>query len=265
MGASPEILSLLISVAIGYLLGAIPLADRVSRRKGIDIFSIGTGLAGATNVRRNVGPKSAAVVVLGDAAKGMIAILAAKQMGIEGPWLFVPAIATVVGHWNSIFTRFKGGDGLVVLGGICLVVFSPFPVGNLIAVLAVLVGIAVALGGQKLPYTSLLCIFSGYGSCHRAHLPMESRRNEHRAGDRHSGANSVRARGPGTRAAQQVRRVGRLRSRRAGYREPGRIGLERLKRAVPLHLSSQAAARQRRSFSAAGERPSALLLYRPSR
>ena len=29
--------------------------------------------------------------------------------------------------------------------------------------LAVLVGIAVALGGQKLPYTSLLCIFSGYG------------------------------------------------------------------------------------------------------
>ena len=163
MGESPEILSLLISVAIGYLLGAIPLADRVSRRKGIDIFSIGTGLAGATNVRRNVGPKSAAVVVLGDAAKGMIAILAAKQMGIEGPWLFVPAIATVVGHWNSIFTRFKGGDGLVVLGGICLVVFSPFPVGNLIAVLAVLVGIAVALGGQKLPYTSLLCIFSGYG------------------------------------------------------------------------------------------------------
>lgn len=163
MGASPEILSLLISVAIGYLLGAIPLADRVSRRKGVDIFSIGTGLAGATNVRRNVGPKSAAVVVIGDAVKGMIAILAAKQMGIEGPWLFVPAIATVVGHWNSIFTRFKGGDGLVVLGGICLVVFSPFPEGNLIAVLAVLVGIAVALGGQKLPYTSLLCIFSGYG------------------------------------------------------------------------------------------------------
>ena len=163
MGASPEILSLLISVAIGYLLGAIPLADRISRRRGIDIFSIGTGLAGATNVRRNVGTKSAAVVVIGDAVKGMIAILAAKQMGIEGPWLFVPAIATVVGHWNSIFTRFKGGDGLVVLGGICLVVFSPFPIGNLIAVLGVLVGIAVALGGQMMRYTSLLCIFSGYG------------------------------------------------------------------------------------------------------
>lgn len=163
MGASPEILSLLISVAIGYLLGAIPLADRISRRRGVDIFSIGTGLAGATNVRRNVGVKPAAVVVIGDAVKGMIAILAAKQMGIEGPWLFVPAAATVIGHWNSIFTRFKGGDGLVVLGGICLVVFSPFPLGNLIAIMGVLIGIAVALGGQRMRYTSLLCIFSGYG------------------------------------------------------------------------------------------------------
>lgn len=163
MGASPEILSLLISVAIGYLMGAIPLADRISRRRGVDIFNIGTGLAGASNVRRNVGAKPAAIVVIGDAVKGMIAILAAKQMGVEGAWLFAPAAATVIGHWNSIFTRFKGGDGLVVLGGICLVVFSPFPIGNLIAVLGVLVGVAVALGGQKMRYTSLLCIFSGYG------------------------------------------------------------------------------------------------------
>ena len=163
MGASiPDIPGLLIAIVIAYLFGSIPLAHRISRRRGVDIFNIGTGLAGATNVRRNVGPLPAAVVVLGDAAKGMVAILIAKYIGIEGPWLFVPAAATVVGHWNSIFTRFKGGDGLVVLGGICLVAFSPFPIGNLIAVLGVLVGIAVALGGQKMPYTSLLCIFSGY-------------------------------------------------------------------------------------------------------
>ena len=161
MGASPEILSLLISVVIGYLLGAIPLADRISRRRGVDIFNIGTGLAGASNVRRNVGVKPAAIVVLGDAAKGMIAILAAKQMGIEGVWLFAPAAASVIGHWKSIFSRFKGGDGLVVLGGICLVVFSE-PIGYAISILGVLVGIAVALGGQKMPYTSLFCVLSGY-------------------------------------------------------------------------------------------------------
>ncbi len=162
MGASPEIPNLLIAVAIAYLLGAIPLADRISRRRGIDIFNIGTGLAGASNVRRNVGTVPAAVVVIGDAVKGMAAILIAKQIGIEGSWLFFPATATVIGHWNSIFTRFKGGDGLVVLGGISLVAFSA-PTGYLIAFIGVSVGVAVALGGQKMPYTSLFCIISGYG------------------------------------------------------------------------------------------------------
>ena len=48
-----------------------------------------------------------------------------------------------------------------VLGGICLVVFSE-PIGYAISVIGVLVGIAVALGGQKMRYTSLLCVLSGY-------------------------------------------------------------------------------------------------------
>ena len=161
MGAIPEIPSLLIASAIAYLFGAIPLADRVSRRRGVDIFNIGTGLAGASNVRRNVGTVPAAVVVIGDAVKGMAAIVIAKLLGVEGVWIFIPATATVIGHWNSIFTRFKGGDGLVVLGGMCLVVFSA-PIGYVISVLGVLVGIVVALGGQKMAYTSLLCVISGY-------------------------------------------------------------------------------------------------------
>lgn len=162
MGPSPEIPILLISMAVAYLFGAIPLAARISSRRGVDIFNIGTGLAGASNVRRNVGTLPAAVVVLGDAAKGMIAILLAKLLGVEGPWLFLPATATVIGHWKSVFTRFKGGDGFVVLGGMCLVVFSA-PIGYLISVLGVLAGIVVALGGQKMAYTSIFCIISGYG------------------------------------------------------------------------------------------------------
>lgn len=157
----PYIPNLLIAFAIAYLFGSIPLAHRISRRRGIDIFNTGTGLAGASNVRRNVGTIPAAVVVLGDAAKGMAAILIAKLLGIEGPWLFFPATATVVGHWKSIFTRFKGGDGLVVLGGISLVIFTA-PIGYFITVCGVLVGIVVALGGQKMPYTSLMCIILGY-------------------------------------------------------------------------------------------------------
>ena len=47
-----EILTLVASGVIGYLLGAIPFAQWVSRYiKGVDIFSTGTTLAGTANVR----------------------------------------------------------------------------------------------------------------------------------------------------------------------------------------------------------------------
>ena len=52
--AIPDVWSLLLATAVGYLMGALPLADRLSRRSGVDIFRTGTGLAGATNVMRMV-------------------------------------------------------------------------------------------------------------------------------------------------------------------------------------------------------------------
>ena len=158
---APEILNLLLAAVIAYIFGALPLADRLSKRRGVNVFSSGTGLAGATNVRRSVGLIAASLVVLGDAAKGILAILVAQALGVEGIWIVVPAGAAIVGHWNSIFTGFRGGDGLVTLGGVTLAVF-PIYQGYYESIIAVLVGVAVALGGQKLPYSSLFCIIAGY-------------------------------------------------------------------------------------------------------
>ena len=153
----PEIAYLLIAVVMSYLLGALPLADQLSRRRGIDIFNTGTGLAGASNVLRNVGKVPAALVVLGDMAKGIISIFVAQQfLGIEGPWIVVPAASAVMGHWNSVFTGFKGGDGLVVLGGVTLAAFPEY------GVIGVAFASLVALAAQKMRYTSLLNILSGY-------------------------------------------------------------------------------------------------------
>ena len=56
----PDFSALLLAIAIGYVLGAIPVADRISRRLGVNIFSTGTGLAGASNVRRTVGKREVA-------------------------------------------------------------------------------------------------------------------------------------------------------------------------------------------------------------
>ncbi len=154
----PSISNLLLAVAIAYLLGALPLAEKLSRRRGIDIFDVGTGLAGATNVLRNVGKMPATLVILGDLAKGILTgFISQYFLGIDGPWIVVPATAAVVGHWNSIFSRFRGGDGLVVLGGLTLAIF-PEEFG----IIGVAVACLVALAGQKMPYSSLFNILAGY-------------------------------------------------------------------------------------------------------
>ena len=116
----------ILSTLIAHLLGALPIAVWISRRNKIDIFSVGTGLPGASNVRRQVGNVPGGQVLFGDMAKGAVAILAARQMQVDGIWLILPCFAMVAGHWKSIFTGFRGGDGLAPLGGAILVMFPPF-------------------------------------------------------------------------------------------------------------------------------------------
>ena len=156
--ALSSVLPLLTAILAGYLIGAIPLADRVSRWYGVDIFSAGSGLAGASNVRRSVGKTPGLLVLVGDLAKGAVAVVAAAFLGVEGTALLLPVAAAVVGHWKSIFSGFRGGDGLATLGG------SAIPLFDTIGVIIVMVAMLIALGGQRMPYSSLLSIVISYGS-----------------------------------------------------------------------------------------------------
>ena len=144
--------AMLPAIIIAYLLGAMPVAVLVSRRGGVDIFSVGTGLAGASNVGRHVGKIPGVAVGVFDLIKGVTALLAANLVGIDDVWIVLPAIAAILGHWKSVFTGFRGGDGLAI---------GMFPFYGAIGVL---VGVLVALGGQKMPYTSLLSVVFGYGT-----------------------------------------------------------------------------------------------------
>ena len=160
MFASVDLSMLLLAAVIGYILGALPLADRVSRRRGVNIFTTGTGLAGSSNVLRTVGKVPAAVVLLGDMAKGIVAIFIARAFGIEGPWLVIPASTAVIGHWHSIFTGLKGGDALATFGGSTLVVFAGYGLAG------VAFASLVTLGARKfpipLPFASLFSVIFGY-------------------------------------------------------------------------------------------------------
>ena len=150
--------TLLTTMVVAYVLGALPLADQISRRNGVDIFSTGTGLAGATNVRKEVGRVPAFFVLVGDLGKGALAILVAKLMGLEAPLILLPAAAAVVGHWKSVFSGFRGGDGLVTLGGAIIAMLGS------VGVIGIAASILVAFGGQRLPYSSLFSIVFGYAT-----------------------------------------------------------------------------------------------------
>jgi glycerol-3-phosphate acyltransferase PlsY len=153
-----ELVVILLACLVSYIFGALPIAKTLSTRKGIDIFSTGTGLAGASNVFKNVGRGSALLVLVFDVAKGSLAVIVSAMMGVEGVLLFIPAMIAVFGHWNSVFTRFKGGDGMAIGAGIAIGVFGLF------AVVAFIVAALVGLVAQKLPFSSLFSMVAGYGT-----------------------------------------------------------------------------------------------------
>ncbi|PZC50726.1 MAG: glycerol-3-phosphate acyltransferase PlsY [Chloroflexi bacterium] len=124
------IISILIAFSVSYLIGALPLAAVVSRLRGVDIFASGTGLPGAANVLRNVGYMEGGIVFWGDVLKGGLSITVAYRIGVSDGFILIPAFATVLGHWRSIFTKFRGGDGLSPLVGMTIVIL---PIYGLIA------------------------------------------------------------------------------------------------------------------------------------
>jgi glycerol-3-phosphate acyltransferase PlsY len=104
------------AVAGGYLLGSIDFGVIVPRLFGVDIYGKGSGNPGATNVLRTMGRKEAALVLLGDLAKGVGAAALGSWAG--GPVIgFAAGLASVVGHCFPVWHRFKGGKGVSAAGG----------------------------------------------------------------------------------------------------------------------------------------------------
>ncbi len=110
--------SIIVLVA-AYLLGAIPVGVLVVRvATGKDVREVGSGRIGGTNVLRAAGPWVALVSIVGDFAKGWLAVwLAQVFVGLPAVAALAGALA-VVGHNYSIFIGFKGGAGTATtIGG----------------------------------------------------------------------------------------------------------------------------------------------------
>ena len=135
-----EILQLIASGVFGYLLGALPFAQWVSRYlKGVDIFSTGTTLAGTANVYWNVGRRSALLVFAGDVGKGSAAIAVAWALDVDAPLTLVAGAASILGHWMSVFSSFRGGDAMTPLIGVSVALVP------VLTVLATVIGVGTVL------------------------------------------------------------------------------------------------------------------------
>jgi glycerol-3-phosphate acyltransferase PlsY len=110
------------TVIIGYLLGSIPFAYIVAKlSKGVDIREVDTGNVGAASTMRGVGIWQGLVVVIGDIAKGAVAILIAQALGVHLFWVFGAGFAAFLGHNFPVYIGFRGGQGAATTIGIFLV------------------------------------------------------------------------------------------------------------------------------------------------
>jgi len=118
-----------VAYLLAYLIGSVSFAVLVSRTMGLsDPRSYGSGNPGATNVLRSGNKVAALATLVGDAAKGWVAVALAQRVGLEsGPeWgLDATSVALVglfafLGHLFPVFLKFRGGKGVATAAGVLL-------------------------------------------------------------------------------------------------------------------------------------------------
>lgn len=139
----------LLSWVISYLIGSISFSYIISKKiAGIDIRSHGSGNAGATNTLRVLGKGPAILVLLLDAAKGLLAMGITHLLTGGDPVAYAMAgLFAIAGHNWPIFFGFRGGKGIATTLGVALG-FSPlaFLIGAVLAVVTIAITRYVSLG-----------------------------------------------------------------------------------------------------------------------
>ena len=117
----------IIIAIIAYLIGSVNFSIIISKKTaGFDVREKGSGNAGTTNMLRSVGKKAAAITLLCDILKGVIAIGIAIIIGklwtdLNAELLLqIAGIAVIIGHTFPIFFGFKGGKGVATSLGVLL-------------------------------------------------------------------------------------------------------------------------------------------------
>ncbi|MCM1135275.1 MAG: glycerol-3-phosphate 1-O-acyltransferase PlsY [Clostridium sp.] len=126
-------------IAIGYIFGLFQTAFIYGKLHGIDIREHGSGNAGTTNTLRVLGTKAGLIVLAGDIAKCILAIvICGRLFGPSHPeeiylLKLYAAAGAILGHNFPFYLKFKGGKGIAATAGLILS-FHPYflPMGVII-------------------------------------------------------------------------------------------------------------------------------------
>jgi acyl phosphate:glycerol-3-phosphate acyltransferase len=144
------------AILIGYMLGSIPVGYLIGKAYGVDALRTESGRTGATNVWRATGQIWPLVLtVLGDIAKGMIAVFIGRFIFHSELAAALAGAAAVIGHNWSFMLGWRGGAGGITTGA---ALFALSPLAGVvmvpIALLALYIShyasvgtLTVALGG----------------------------------------------------------------------------------------------------------------------
>ena len=111
----------LVVIAAAYLLGCSNLALYISKIKKVDIRTGGSGNLGASNATVMLGWRAGIAVALHDIGKSALAVMLARMVFPEVPYIgAVAGVASVLGHIFPFYLKFKGGKGFASYMGMTL-------------------------------------------------------------------------------------------------------------------------------------------------
>src|SRR5438445_11775197 len=165
----PELLPILFCAGAAYLIGAIPFGYLLARLKGVDLFQVGSGNIGATNVGRVLGRRFGILVFLLDFAKGALPTAAASWIAAQPEFAFASfpgrdalpvgaGLAAFVGHLFPVYLRFHGGKGVATGAGV-VTVLLPGPAFAALITWVAIVGLTRYVSLASLSAGVSLCLF----------------------------------------------------------------------------------------------------------
>lgn len=163
------ILHFLLSFVLGHVCGSVPSGLwLVQAFHGIDIRNYGSKNIGTTNVFRTVGPKTAVLVLIADAFKGILAVGIMSYL-FHNPLLdVITALGALLGHNYSLFLGFKGGKGVATALGLLIFMMPKVALASFgIWLVCVLLTRYVSLGSiMAAIFTPPLAWYLGYPSAY---------------------------------------------------------------------------------------------------